>query len=102
MNDSESAWSQLPHGGNPLSPSSAGGFSNVYTIPDYQQSAVATFFQDHDPGYPYYSMVALNTSNITKQLDPDYLQGDTGGIYNRIGRGIPDVSANGYGAVVSI
>lgn len=82
--------------------SSGGGFSNIYTSPDYQKSAIDTYFQEHDPGYPYYSKVALNTDNMTKYLDPDYLAGDTGGIYNRIGRGYPDVSANGYGAAVSI
>lgn len=32
--------------------SSGGGFSNVYPIPDYQKSAVATFFAEHNPPYP--------------------------------------------------
>ena len=61
--------------------SSGGGFSNIYPIPSYQQAAVATYFADHDPGYAYYSG---NDSF-----------GANGGIYNRAGRGIPDVAANG-------
>lgn len=59
--------------------SSGGGFSNIYGTPSYQQDAVATFFADHNPPYPYYSG---NDTNGT-------------GIYNRIGRGYPDVAANG-------
>lgn len=62
--------------------SSGGGFSNIYSAPSYQTSAVANFFQNHNPSYPYYE-----TSNGT--IDT------SGGLYNRLGRGIPDVSANG-------
>ncbi|KAK4547340.1 hypothetical protein LTR36_000996 [Oleoguttula mirabilis] len=74
--------------------SSGGGFSNVYPIPDYQQSAVATFFADHNPSYPHYSALAANASN---PVHPNItlLSGATGGIYNRIGRGVPDVAAVG-------
>lgn len=85
---------------NPVNVSSGGGFSNVYIMPDYQKSAVSDYFQAHDPGYPFYSRVALDTDNITKFLDIDYIAGDSGGIYNRIGRGIPDVAANGLNAPV--
>lgn len=74
--------------------SSGGGFSNVFGVPDYQAAAVAAFFADHDPGYPYYSALAPDANNPAL-LDIAALVGDTGGIYNRIGRGIPDVSANG-------
>ncbi|POS76710.1 Pro-kumamolisin [Diaporthe helianthi] len=79
--------------------SSGGGFSNVYPTPDYQQSAVATYFAEHDPGYPgypYYSGLAQHDpSDIYAFPNVTLLAGDTGGIYNRIGRGIPDVAANG-------
>ncbi|MCJ1310955.1 hypothetical protein MMC25_004624 [Agyrium rufum] len=61
--------------------SSGGGFSNIYDVPSYQASAVASYFKNHDPGYPYY---VGNDSFDTN-----------GGIYNRIGRGYPDVAANG-------
>ncbi|KAI1881460.1 hypothetical protein JX265_000286 [Neoarthrinium moseri] len=62
--------------------SSAGGFSNYFTQPNYQQSAVSTYFTKHDPSYPYY-----------EQFNPNF---DTvQGLYNRLGRGSPDVSANG-------
>ncbi|MCJ1408202.1 hypothetical protein MMC19_002276 [Ptychographa xylographoides] len=64
---------------------SGGGFSNIYGIPDYQASAVAAYFKNHNPTYPYYSN--LNNSYGS-------------GIYNRIGRGIPDVSAVGDNIVV--
>lgn len=75
--------------------SSGGGFSNVYPVPDYQKSAVDTFFSDHDPSYPYYSGFVNDSSQFADL-------GANGGIYNRIGRGIPDVAANGDNAAVSL
>lgn len=81
--------------------SSGGGFSNVYGIPDYQKDAVATFFADHDPSYPYYSALAPDEPNPALP-NVTALAGDTGGIYNRIGRGIPDVSANGDNIAVYV
>ena len=53
-------------------------------MPDYQKDAVEDYFKYHDPGLPYYYANAEAT-NI----------GADGGIYNRGGRGFPDVSANG-------
>ena len=91
--------------------STGGGFSNIYSVPPWQQSAVDMYvlthftynllhpihrvrvvsptdlikhdryFEDHSPPYPYYS------GNDTL--------GANGGLYNRSGRGYPDVSANG-------
>ncbi|THW17881.1 aorsin [Aureobasidium pullulans] len=61
--------------------SSGGGFSNLFDIPDYQASAVSTYFSAHDPGYKYYRNGQYNSTG--------------GGLYNRNGRGIPDVAANG-------
>lgn len=75
--------------------SSGGGFSNVYPIPKYQQSAVATFFEKHNPPYKSYSALAPDTGDIQKLPDIGALAANTGGIYNRIGRGVPDVAANG-------
>ncbi|KAK3678498.1 hypothetical protein LTR78_001795 [Recurvomyces mirabilis] len=63
---------------------SHGGFSNRYKAPAYQKSALDTYFSKHDPGLPYY-IAGPNGTNI----------GANGGVYNRAGRGIPDVSANG-------
>ncbi|PYI00305.1 aorsin [Aspergillus sclerotiicarbonarius CBS 121057] len=60
---------------------SGGGFSNIYDIPDYQAAAVAEYFKNHNPPYPYYEGNASFGKN--------------GGVYNRLGRGYPDVSANG-------
>lgn len=83
--------------------SSGGGFSNVYPIPDYQKSAVATYFADHDPGYPYYSALAqVDPSDVYALPNVTLLAGNTGGIYNRIGRGIPDVAANGDNIAVYV
>ncbi|KAF7959745.1 hypothetical protein EAE96_001354 [Botrytis aclada] len=65
--------------------SSGGGFSNVYEIPSYQKEAVASYFKNHNPSYPYYEATAGSNISI----------GANGGVYNRAGRGIPDVSANG-------
>lgn len=33
---------------------SGGGFSNIFPIPSYQQSAVAKYFEVQNPPYPYY------------------------------------------------
>lgn len=82
--------------------SSGGGFSNIYPIPDYQASAVSTYFDSHDPGYPYYSSLNNDTGDIKLLPDIGALAGSSGGIYNRIGRGIPDVSANGDNIAVSL
>lgn len=72
---------------------SGGGFSNIYPIPKYQKAAVANYFASHDPEHPYYSALAPNTPNPAHP-NVTALAGSTGGVYNRIGRGIPDVSAN--------
>ena len=61
--------------------SSGGGFSNIYGIPSYQAAALKDFFTHHAPPYPYYC------GNETF--------GAHGGLYNREGRGFPDVAANG-------
>jgi tripeptidyl-peptidase-1 len=69
-------------GGTATNFSSSGGFSNYFPQPAYQQKAVAEYFECADPGYPYYSEFEVDF-NTTK------------GFYNRVGRGYPDVSANG-------
>ena len=51
--------------------SSGGGFSNVFSPPSYQQSAVEDYLTNYPPSY--------STS-----------------IYNASGRGYPDLAANGY------
>lgn len=61
--------------------SSGGGFSNIYSVPSYQQKAVAAYFANHKPSYKSYPF----NSTI----------GANGGIYNAGGRGYPDVAANG-------
>lgn len=63
-----------------------GGFSNYFTPPSYQASAVSAYLAKDLPfqSLPYYT-VNDDASNI----------GENGGVYNRIGRGYPDVSANG-------
>jgi tripeptidyl-peptidase-1 len=67
---------------------SGGGFSNIYPIPDYQKSAVSTYFKEHNPPYPYYSSVNNNSF------------GAHGGIYNRLGRGYPDFGALGDNVLI--
>jgi tripeptidyl-peptidase-1 len=61
---------------------SSGGFSNYFPQPWYQKPAVAEYFAIANPPYPYYSEFGVDV-NTTK------------GVYNRIGRGYPDISANG-------
>ncbi|KAI5299793.1 hypothetical protein KEM55_001732 [Ascosphaera atra] len=60
---------------------SGGGFSNTFPRPSWQNSAVLNYFDKHDPGYEYY----LSTGNVS--LD------SVSGMYNRIGRAYPDISA---------
>lgn len=64
----------------------SGGFSNYYTPPAYQQAAIDGYFKQDLPfqKLPYYEANA-DASNV----------GQNGGLYNRLGRGFPDVSANG-------
>ncbi|OKL58204.1 hypothetical protein UA08_06451 [Talaromyces atroroseus] len=69
-------------GGTAANFSSAGGFSNYFARPWYQEEAVEEYFRVANPSYPYYE--ELNVDVNTTQ-----------GLYNRIGRGIPDVAANG-------
>lgn len=64
-----------------LTPSS--GFSNYYSTPSYQAAAVSAYLASHNT-LPYYIANSVG-SNI----------GENGGVYNRGGRGFPDVSANG-------
>ncbi|KAH7321462.1 putative protease S8 tripeptidyl peptidase I, partial [Rhexocercosporidium sp. MPI-PUGE-AT-0058] len=61
--------------------SSGGGFSNFYPAPTYQQAAIESYFLDHAPKYKSYN----GNENFGKDS----------GVFNRLGRGIPDVSANG-------
>ncbi|KAH8820611.1 peptidase S8/S53 domain-containing protein [Xylogone sp. PMI_703] len=58
---------------------SGGGFSNVFPLPSYQSSAVASYFQNHRPSY---SATQYNNSQTV--------------------RAFPDVSANGANYVVAV
>jgi tripeptidyl-peptidase I len=69
-------------GGTAVNFTSSGGFSNYFPQPWYQELAVAEYFAIANPPYPYYSEFGVDV-NTTK------------GVYNRIGRGYPDISANG-------
>ena len=69
---------------------SGGGFSNIYSIPSYQSKAVSTYLTQHTPPSQAYS--GNNNQNICAG----------GGIYNKAGRGYPDVSAVGDNVVISI
>jgi tripeptidyl-peptidase-1 len=84
IKDPESAL-QTPLGTGSLALfASGGGFSNYFPRPPYQDAALASYFANHDPGHPYY-LANNDASNI----------GANGGIYNRGGRGFPDIAANG-------
>lgn len=70
---------------------SGGGFSNIYPRPSYQDSTLETYFADSDPGYKYYSTSGTNNPSAATT---------NGGVYNRAGRGYPDVSAVGDNVVI--
>ncbi|KAJ5890471.1 Rattus norvegicus CLN2 is a lysosomal protease Precursor [Penicillium subrubescens] len=59
--------------------SSGGGFSNVFQAPSYQQAAISKYFASADPEYPFYG--------------GNWTSGGDSGLYNRLGRGYPDVAA---------
>ncbi|KAF2147631.1 aorsin [Myriangium duriaei CBS 260.36] len=86
--DPESAANDLPGQPHRSAYSSGGGFSNLFPIPDYQKKAVSTYFTKHNPKYPYYYDGKYNSS--------------TNGLYNRNGRGIPDVAAVGDNIAVYV
>lgn len=62
--------------------------SSVYPRPAYQNAAVNTYLTQHTPSYKSY--------NTTYNKDI----GANGGIYNRAGRGYPDISAVGDNVVI--
>ncbi|KAG0647548.1 Aorsin [Hyphodiscus hymeniophilus] len=62
---------------------SGGGFSNYFTPPAYQAAAVKGYLETHND-LPFY-IANADASNV----------GANGGVYNRGGRGYPDVAANG-------
>lgn len=55
----------------------SGGFSWYFAAPDYQASALATYFADHDPTH-------------------------VAGYFNRSGRGFPDLAAIGESVAVAV
>lgn len=67
---------------------SGGGFSNIYKRPDYQNEAVEHYFKHFNPPYKYYESV--DNSSFAAN----------GGVYNRIGRAMPDISAIADNVVV--
>lgn len=69
-------------GGTAANFSSSGGFSNYFLRPWYQEFAVEKYFATADLSYPYYAELSVDVNK-------------TSGLYNRIGRAYPDVSANG-------
>ncbi|KAG8410000.1 hypothetical protein J3458_019071 [Metarhizium acridum] len=69
--------------------SSGGGFSNIFATPEWQSSAVSGYLTKHKPSYESY--------NTTDGKLPTL-----GGIYNRGGRGYPDISAIGDNGVVVV
>jgi tripeptidyl-peptidase-1 len=69
---------------------SGGGFSNIYGTAFYQAGSVAKYFAENNPPYKFYESIDNSSFNAG------------GGIYNRIGRGYPDVAAIGDFVVVYI
>ncbi|OAA53349.1 Peptidase S8/S53, subtilisin/kexin/sedolisin [Cordyceps fumosorosea ARSEF 2679] len=72
--------------------SPGGGFSNIFPRPDYQKDVVSNYLLRHNPNYFSYE-----TTNGTIPSDPN-----NRGIYNRAGRGYPDVAALGDNGLVVV
>ncbi|KAF3274767.1 hypothetical protein TWF970_007748 [Orbilia oligospora] len=68
---------------------SGGGFSNVHARPSYQSAAVASYFASQTLPFGSYDLT-----------DPNQRIGSGGGLYNRGGRGYPDVAALGYNILI--
>lgn len=68
--------------------SSGGGFSNIFQRPSWQEKAIGEYLLRHNPGY-----FAYNTSE-------GIIPTTGSGIYNRGGRGFPDVAAVGDNGLV--
>ena len=71
---------------------SGGGFSNIYSRPSYQNSAVNTYLSSYVPAYKSYNLTT-STNNPTEAQT-------AGGLYNKAGRGYPDFSAVGDNVVI--
>lgn len=69
---------------------SGGGFSNYFSRPDYQDAAVSTYLSQYNSNPSY--VANDNAKNL----------GANGGVFNRAGRGYPDVSANGHSLLVYV
>jgi tripeptidyl-peptidase-1 len=72
---------------------SGGGFSNYFPIPDYQAEAVANYLETEQNPKKSASLPFYNADNGTGI-------GAGGGVYNRQGRGYPDVAACGDNVAV--
>ncbi|KAL7945380.1 peptidase S8/S53 domain-containing protein [Trichoderma barbatum] len=66
---------------------SSGGFSNIYPAPEWQKSAIEKYFKENPSPYKFYN------TTLSKDI------GANGGVFNRGGRGFPDVSAVGHRVV---
>ncbi|UKZ74649.1 hypothetical protein TrVFT333_002319 [Trichoderma virens FT-333] len=73
---------------------SGGGFSNIFSVADYQTDAVNAYFDAVESSFPFKSynqtIVNGNFDNVT----------DVNQVYNRGGRGFPDVAAVGENQLV--
>ncbi|KAG5970552.1 hypothetical protein E4U55_001614 [Claviceps digitariae] len=70
--------------------SSSGGFSNMFATPPWQTKALSNYFLRHNPNYFSYNVSGINIPNSTV------------GIYNRGGRGYPDLAALGDNGIVML
>ncbi|RFU73337.1 alkaline serine protease [Trichoderma arundinaceum] len=66
---------------------SSGGFSNIYPTPEWQKNAIDKYFHENPSPYKFYN------TTLGKDI------GAGGGLFNRGGRGFPDISANGLNVV---
>lgn len=62
---------------------SAGGFSNIFPVADYQNNAISSYLNENTFSFKSYNVTAGDSV------------GAKGGVFNIAGRGYPDVSANG-------
>jgi tripeptidyl-peptidase I len=80
-----------PFGGDLIPTGSGSGFSNVFAQPSYQKTAVTKYFSEVSLPFASYSQF-VNQSNF---------QNITSGVYNKLGRAYPDVSAVGTNILIT-
>ncbi|KAI0810011.1 peptidase S8/S53 domain-containing protein [Xylaria sp. FL0064] len=79
-----------------------GGFSNLFTLPDYQAGAIASYYAEHDPGYNssrYNNSQAVRGFPDVSVASQDFITGIDGGFQAFTGT---SAAAPTFGAMITL